>query len=187
MDVYNISNPTIIPVQGTFIMADTNVVKNILNSKPPTLAFVEYLVTNGGILCISEKTFEEIHIINDHIYVNKKANSPTARSEQIIASSGAATAELSLILNNDVFYPDALPLDKENKLAYVADLKLEAKLCWPDAYILGTALHHGIPLLWTHDSDFSHCKVPGIGILTDRYTMSKFVKSGVDGHQYLGF
>lgn len=170
-----------------FCIADTNAVVRILNNDPTAVAFIEYMVTNGGVLCISEKTFEEVHIIHDSKEVSKLNNLSVQRNQQILLSAKNAKADLAIILNSDIFYPTPLPITREDKLEYITQLRIEQRLCWPDAYILATALENGVPLLWTHDSDFAFCKVPGVSIITDLSTVKNFKKTGMVHHKFMGF
>lgn len=187
MDVYNINNPSVIPSQDLFVIADTNAAIRIINNDPTAIAFISFLATNGGVLCISEKTYEEIHIIHDNLEVMKERYLPTERGEQIQNSAINAKADLEILLNNEIFYPQPLPIKREDKLEFVEKLRIKHKLCWPDAYVMATAVNNGIPLLWTHDSDYAFCKIPGIGIVTDIQTKTKFTRTGMVQYKFKGF
>lgn len=187
MDVFNIDNPSVIPAKDLFVIADTNAAIRIINNDPTAVAFITHLSTNGGVLCISEKTYEEIHILHDSMEVMKELYLPTQRSQQIQSSAKNAKADIELLFSSDIFYPEPLIIKRDDKLNYIEGLRIKHKLCWPDAYIMATAVENGVPLLWTHDSDYAFCKIPGIGIVTDENTKKKFTRTGMVQYRFKGF
>lgn len=167
-------------------MPDTNIIYNILNNDGPTMEMLDYIVTNGGILCIAEKTVEELNIATDRD-VKKENNLSFQRTQEIAMSISKAEANYSIIFGLESVFPTPFSLDVDNRIEYVSAVRKQSRLPWADAYILSTAKCHGIPYIWTNDKDFAYLKDNNFAIITNKGTKDNFIKSGMVHHTFIGF
>ncbi|GEM_PF-4767780 len=186
MKVFNYENPECIGQSNLIIMPDTNILYDILDGVPETMNLLDYIVTNGGVICISEKSIEELNIATDRD-VKKENKLGIERKEEISISIAKAGMNYDILFGLESVYPNPLKLDVDDVISHVTSLRKEARLPWSDAYILATALHHNVPYLWTRDKDFAYLKNKDISIVTNTPTMYNFKSTQMVHHTFLGF
>ena len=168
------------PIKDSFVALDTSAIIKIASPSKTISDFIKLLVINNNTLVIPFKAYEELRILCDS-EPEKKPIIVTyqTRDSEYVNASITANGIIAKVEETGILFEEIVDLNPITKINTIDQLGGKIPMRWPDLSLVATVIEHGIPYIWSFDSDFGLVGGSGLTLITDSHIYTKITQNGI--------